>query len=171
MYLALQKVNNNKKKNNIRLVLLETIEKKLLLDNRMICASYRQITRFHLYTLIKEILKVKQIPDFKKQYLLKIIGLVEEQKDPRNIYCVFEIYEIMIVEASVDTRQFIKPKIFECLQMYYPIDFEGDAQKHNLNLKMIINQLNKCLANPLFFQDTFKLLLVKLAAPPISKHI
>ena len=66
MYLALQKVNNNKKKNDIRLVLLETIEKKLLLDNRMICASYRQITRFHLYTLIKEILKVKQIPDFKK---------------------------------------------------------------------------------------------------------
>lgn len=36
----------------------------------------------------------------------------------------------------------IKDRMFDNLSNYYPIDFEGDTEKHNINLHRIINLLN-----------------------------
>ena len=113
------------------------IVEKCLLDHRMAVQSYKQSTRYHLYYMISTILNHKQtIP---KEYAERVVSWVSEEKDPRNIELVFRIFLWLIKRAPHDIE------IFEHLENYYPIDFEGDESKHNISIKRIITLLDECL--------------------------
>lgn len=55
--------------------------------------------------------------------------------------------------------------------MYYPIDFEGDADKHSIRLQEISFLLDQCLTNVMFAAELRTLLMVKMGAAPVSKYI
>ena len=55
--------------------------------------------------------------------------------------------------------------------MYYPIDFEGDPGKHNIDLAKISYFLNLCLTHPFFYPKLEALLKVKMAAVPIGQYV
>jgi hypothetical protein len=55
--------------------------------------------------------------------------------------------------------------------MYYPIDFEGDADKHSIKLHDISALLDQCLTHPLFVDEVRALLMIKMGAAPIGKYI
>lgn len=55
--------------------------------------------------------------------------------------------------------------------MYYPIDFEGDAEEHGIRLADIRALLDQCLTHPCFVKELRTLLMVKMGAAPIGKYI
>ena len=63
---------------------------------------------------------------------------------------VLQVYYEMLNKHSSTLTKELTTKIFECLEVYYPIDFEGDPSKHNINLKSISNLLDQCLSSSLF---------------------
>lgn len=103
--------------------------------------------------------------------LEKVVRSVEDEKDPRNMTSVLQIYNLILKCSPLPAILPLLDKIFECLEMYYPIDFEGDPSKHNIDLNRISNLLDQCLTHPLFSSKLESLLKVKMAAVPISKYI
>lgn len=101
----------------------------------------------------------------------KIIRLVEDEKDPRNISTVFQIYRHLLEYGAREQLSSVKKQMFDGLEMYYPIDFEGDADKHNIKLHDITSLLDQCLTNVIFAEELRALLMVKMGAAPIGKYI
>lgn len=65
----------------------------------------------------------------------------------------------------------MKKKIFDCLEAYYPIDFEGDADQHKIKLHDISVLLDRCLTHPIFSTEIRALLMTKMGAAPVGKYI
>lgn len=55
--------------------------------------------------------------------------------------------------------------------MYYPIDFEGDADQHNIKLTDIAEMLDQCLTHHIFAEEVRALLMIKMGAAPVGKYI
>ena len=62
---------------------------------------------------------------------------------------VLRIYLWVIDNGGEQTTQ-KKAEIWEILEAYYPISFEGDTSKHNISLKSISMLLDECLCRPIF---------------------
>lgn len=84
---------------------------------------------------------------------------------------VLQIYQYILRNFTPQQLQSISSTIFDCLEAYYPIDFEGDPSKHNIDLQSISSLLDQCLTQPIFRDQLRALLQVKMASAPISKFI
>lgn len=142
-----------------------------MMDPKMTVGTYRQVTRLHLYSILFSIVQAKTVAELSTAYLEKIIRLIEDEKDPRNISLVFEIYLLLLTKSSLEQLAPLHRRLFNNLEMYYPIDFEGDSEKHNIHLNAIADLLDQCLSHPMFASEVRALLMIKMGAAPIAKYI
>lgn len=75
-------------------VLLGPVD-RMLGDNRMHVGSYRQSTRGDLYSLLLLVVRGKQ-GGLTRQEAEKVIGALEDEKDPRNMPAVLQIYDHLL---------------------------------------------------------------------------
>lgn len=91
--LILQKMKQNSKE-------IETLTESMIMDPKMHIGSYRQATRNHLYSILYKILLGKTSVDLNVDYIKKIIRSIEDEKDPRNILVVFQIFLFILNNSS-----------------------------------------------------------------------
>lgn len=57
--------------------IFSTIE-GIIFSNKMCVSSYRQTTRFNLYTIILKILEGKQKENFTNEFILRVVSMLED---------------------------------------------------------------------------------------------
>jgi hypothetical protein len=57
------------------------------------------------------------------------LRVTENEKDPRNILVVFELYSFILNEFPSELVKPYKSDIFNYLEAYYPIDFSPKIKK------------------------------------------
>lgn len=107
---------------------------EVLMDRRMHVGAYRQEIRGQLYAMLYRVLNlgkgvVKKLLDKcnEGEFVNNVITFVENEKDPRNMSLVFHIISIILNNYELGAN---KTVLFELLEAYYPIDFEGDEDQH-----------------------------------------
>lgn len=87
----------------------------MVLSNKMHVGSYRQVTRMYLYMIILAIVSTKTSEQLSIEYVERIIRLIEDEKDPRNISYAFQIYQTILTKGSLAVLTPMRQKIFDCL--------------------------------------------------------
>ena len=111
-------------------------------------------------------------PLLRSKYINMVIDSTFEERDPRNIGSMFELYHWLVSHIDNALIEPYKEKMFGNIEAYYPIDYIGDEDMETtVTLEELNRLLDDCITLPLFQDLCYELLEEKTASPPIAQFL
>ena len=138
--------------------------------------AYGVITHNNSLKIITDIIndliekKISLTNEQKDKFLLVIIDLIDETRDPRNLKLIFDFIPKLSLCIDKNILEKYSQKIFECLFGYFPINFNSKDAKNVKNEDLVSEEELTKLLNNLLSQDIFNTYLFENIDPEEYKN-